>query len=57
MQSQTFQMPRYPINVPIQPPFQNINYAGTAFGPFQRPAIQSFQNPTVYHNIDNNTYL
>ena len=57
MQSQTFQMPRYPINVPIQPPFQNINYAGTAFGPFQRPAIQTFQNPTVYHNIDNNTYL
>lgn len=57
MQSQTFQMPRYPINVPTQPPFQNINYAGTAFGPFQRPAIQTFQNPTVYHNIDNNTYL
>ena len=57
MQSQTFQMPRYPINVPIQPPFQNINYAGTAFGPFQRPAIQTFQNPSTYHNIDNNTYL
>ena len=57
MQSQTFQMPRYPINVPIQPPFQNINYAGTAFGLFQRPAIQTFQNPSTYHNIDNNTYL
>ena len=57
MQSQTFQMPRYPINVPTQPPFQNINYAGTAFGPFQRPAIQTFQNPSTYHNIDNNTYL
>ena len=57
MQSQTFQMPRYPINMPIQPPFQNINYAGTAFGPFQRPAIQTFQNPSTYHNIDNNTYL
>ena len=57
MQSQTFQMPRYPYNLPIQPPFQNINYAGTTFGPFQRPVIQNVQNPTVYHNIDNNTYL
>ena len=57
MQSQTFQMPRYPTNVPIHPPFQNINYTGTTFGLFQRPAIQNFQNPSTYHNIDNNTYL
>ena len=57
VQSQAFTMPRNTFDMAIQQPHQNFNYGGTNFGPFQRPNIQNVQNPVVYNNIDNNTYL
>jgi serine/threonine protein kinase len=57
MQSQNFQMPRNPFNMVVQHSYQNINYGGTNYGPFQRPIIENSQNSSTYHNIDNNTYL
>jgi len=57
MQSQNFQMPRNPFNMVVQHSYQNINYGGTNYGPFQRPIIENSQNWSTYHNIDNNTYL
>ena len=57
IQSQNFQMPRNPFNMAVQQPYQNINFGGTNYGPFQRPIIENSQNLSTYHNIDNNTYL